>query len=234
MPNSNDDGPESYSVVTPAVVPARMPQFATAEYAHLPATETCTMCGRLLSESYYRVQEKKICSACAERVQETFPRDNHGAFSRALLLGVGAAVVGLAVYAGFTIVTHIYLGYLALGVGWLVAKSMMKGSGGVGGRRYQVAAVLLTYAAISLAEVPILIYHLLQTSDLQVLRRTKQGVALDLAQICSATRLPPSRALESIRHLAELGLVRSESDSADRTMVRYRKQVADDLIGGGE
>ena len=168
MPNSNDDGPESYSVVTPAVVPARMPQFATAEYAHLPATETCTMCGRLLSESYYRVQEKKICNACAERVQETFPRDNHATFSRALLLGVGAAVVGLAVYAGFTIVTHIYLGYLALGVGWLVAKSMMKGSGGVGGRRYQVAAVLLTYAAISLAEVPILIYHLLQNPKVHV------------------------------------------------------------------
>jgi hypothetical protein len=32
---------------------------------------------------------------------------------------------------------------------------MMKGSNGVGGRRYQIAAVLLTYAAVSIAAVPI-------------------------------------------------------------------------------
>jgi hypothetical protein len=31
------------------------------------------------------------------------------------------------------------------------------GSGGVGGRRYQVAAVLLTYAAVSMAAIPITI-----------------------------------------------------------------------------
>jgi hypothetical protein len=34
---------------------------------------------------------------------------------------------------------------------------MMKASNGVGGRRYQIAAVLLTYVAISMAEVPIAI-----------------------------------------------------------------------------
>jgi uncharacterized protein (DUF983 family) len=140
-----------------------MPQFATAEYAHLPQTETCAMCGQLFGESYYRVQEKKVCSACAERVQATFPQDSHTAFTRGLLLGIGAAIVALAVYAGFTIVTHIYLGYLALGVGWFIAKAMLMGSGGVGGRRYQITAVLLTYAAISLAAIPILLHQILQS-----------------------------------------------------------------------
>jgi hypothetical protein len=42
-------------------------------------------------------------------------------------------------------------------VGWLVAKAMLKGSNGIGGKRYQIAAVLLTYAAISVAAVPIAI-----------------------------------------------------------------------------
>jgi hypothetical protein len=78
------------------------------------------------------------------------------------VFGTGAAIVGLAVYAGFTIVTHFYLGYIALLVGWLVAKAMMIGSRGVGGLRYQIAAVTLTYAAISLASVPILIAKVLQ------------------------------------------------------------------------
>jgi hypothetical protein len=35
---------------------------------------------------------------------------------------------------------------------------MMKGSNGVGGRRYQVAAALLTYAAVSMAAIPIWIH----------------------------------------------------------------------------
>jgi hypothetical protein len=38
-----------------------------------------------------------------------------------------------------------------------VVNAMMMGKKGVGGPRYQIAAVLLTYAAISLASVPILI-----------------------------------------------------------------------------
>jgi hypothetical protein len=42
-------------------------------------------------------------------------------------------------------------------VGWMVGTAMMKGSGGLGGRRYQVVALLLTYAAVSLAAIPIAI-----------------------------------------------------------------------------
>jgi hypothetical protein len=49
------------------------------------------------------------------------------------------------------------IGYVSLAVGWMVGKAMMKGSGGLGGRRYQIAAVLFTYAAVSVAAVPIAI-----------------------------------------------------------------------------
>jgi hypothetical protein len=80
-----------------------------------------------------------------------------GAFVQGLVLGAAAAVVGLAFYAMFTIVTHFYVGYVALAVGWLIGKAIKTGSKGVGGPKYQVAAVVLTYAAISLAEIPILI-----------------------------------------------------------------------------
>jgi hypothetical protein len=47
------------------------------------------------------------------------------------------------------------IGYLSLGVGYLVGKAMMAGSHGVGGRRYQIGAVLLTYAAVSMSAIPI-------------------------------------------------------------------------------
>jgi hypothetical protein len=36
---------------------------------------------------------------------------------------------------------------------------MIKGSNGVGGRRYQIAAVLLTYAAVSMAAIPVWISY---------------------------------------------------------------------------
>jgi len=67
--------------------------------------------------------------------------------------------VGMAGYAGFTILTGIYVGYVSLAVGWLVGKAIMLGSKGIGGRRYQIAAVILTYAAVSLAAVPIAISY---------------------------------------------------------------------------
>ena len=95
------------------------------------------------------------CARCAADARDEQARDSHIAFSRGLLLGIGAAVVGMMLYAAFTMVTGWSFGYLVLGVGYLIAKAIKKGSHGLGGRRYQVAAVLLTYGAISLAAVPI-------------------------------------------------------------------------------
>jgi len=97
------------------------------------------------------------CRVCALQASEGQPSDSHAAYARGLLLGIGAAIAGLVAYAAFTIATGWYIGYLALGVGWLVAKAMLKGSNNIGGRRYQIAAVLLTYTAISTAAIPIIL-----------------------------------------------------------------------------
>ena len=47
------------------------------------------------------------------------------------------------------------IGYVSLAVGFIVGKAIRLGSGGIGGRRYQVAAVVLTYAAVSMSAIPI-------------------------------------------------------------------------------
>src|SRR5579863_2440233 len=139
---------------TPAPAPD-MPQFATAEYAHIPGTERCRICNNAIFDDYYRVNNQMACAKCAGEARQGQPSDSHAAFARALALGAGAAFLGMVLYAAFKITTNFYFGYIALGVGWLVAKAMLKGSNGLGGRRYQIAAVLLTYAAISMAAVPI-------------------------------------------------------------------------------
>jgi len=65
-------------------------------------------------------------------------------------------VVGLIGYALIAILLQGWvISYMSIGVGWLVGTAMMKGSNGVGGRRYQIVAILLTYAAVSMAAVPI-------------------------------------------------------------------------------
>ncbi|HEY6248634.1 MAG TPA: hypothetical protein VI685_01670 [Candidatus Angelobacter sp.] len=79
-----------------------------------------------------------------------------GAFPRALLLGLIGAAIGCCLYAGFVILTKIEIGYMSLAVGFIIAKAMMMGSKGIGGRQYQITAALLTYAAVSLSIIPII------------------------------------------------------------------------------
>jgi hypothetical protein len=136
------------------------PQFATVEYAKSGTALKCAVCGSQIVGTMYTVDGKPACAKCA--LPTGTSADSHAAYVQALIFGTLAAAAGLACYATFTIVTHFYFGYVALGVGWMVAKAMMAGSKGVGGTRYQAAAAVLTYAAISLASVPIHIARLMQ------------------------------------------------------------------------
>jgi hypothetical protein len=129
------------------------PQFDTAEFKN--EGNACAFCKTALSAGYYRVQGKLTCANCMQKIQNSIPKDSHAAFVRALICGGVGALIGLALYAGVEIVTNFTIGYLALAVGYIVAKAMMMGSKNIGGRRYQIAAVLLTYFAISMAAVPV-------------------------------------------------------------------------------
>ncbi len=131
------------------------PQFTTAEYSGSSGGDRCVSCNQLLMARYYRVNTRMACEGCVQELQRRQPADSHAGYVRGMLFGVGAAIVGMAGYAGFTILTGLYIGYVSLAVGWLVGKAIMLGSKGIGGRRYQIAAVILTYAAVSLAAVPI-------------------------------------------------------------------------------
>lgn len=133
------------------------PQFGTAQYAEQPA-QNCKICGSSISGPYYRVNGSTACSACADRAHQGPATPADAAFPRALLFGIVGAAIGLALYAGFTIITNIEIGYVSLAVGFIVAKAMLMGSNGIGGRKYQIAAALLTYAAVSLSFIPIFFY----------------------------------------------------------------------------
>ena len=130
------------------------PQFGSAEYKATSGGDVCLSCKQPTSGAYYRINGVQACERCADQVKAQIPIDSHSAFVRGVIFGIGGAIVGLALYAAFGILTGLEIGYVALAVGWLVGTAIKKGSRGIGGRRYQVAAVALTYAAVSLAAIP--------------------------------------------------------------------------------
>jgi hypothetical protein len=165
------------------------PQFGTAEYVGPLENDRCQFCRQPIVGNYYRVNGAITCGGCAEISRDESAKDTHAAYTRALLYGFGAAVAGMILYAVFEIATGIIIGYISLAVGWMVGKAMMKGSNGVGGRRYQIAAVLLTYAAVSLAAVPVMVHY--ARNHQRQAQSERQKLQDEQGQLESESGLPP-------------------------------------------
>lgn len=132
------------------------PQFDKADLGQQPQQgDICHRCHQAIVGSYYRTNGAMTCASCANILQHDISNQPTGGFGRALLFGAGGAVLGIILYSAVGIITGLEIGYVSLAVGFIVAKAVLKGSRGVGGRKYQIAAVLLTYFAVSLSAVPI-------------------------------------------------------------------------------
>src|SRR5262245_57079926 len=133
------------------------PQFGTAEYQEQSGPDRCKTCEQPIVDVYYRVSGAMTCTACTERTSGQMPADTKSAFVRGLVFGCIGAILGLILYSVVGIVTGLEIGYVSLAVGYIVGKAIMFGSAGIGGRRYQIAALVLTYAAVSISAIPIAI-----------------------------------------------------------------------------
>lgn len=137
--------------------PAESPlQFKTANYAESAKPGACALCGQSLGYTYYRLNDAICCDACGHKAKTNAPSAG-SAYARSVVFGIGAAVLGMILYSTFAIVTGITIGFVSLAVGYLVGKGIKLGSKGSGGRKYQITAALLTYAAVSISAVPIAI-----------------------------------------------------------------------------
>jgi hypothetical protein len=115
---------------------SNLPNFEKAEY---------------VGQAEAPVYPNQIVTGDVETFQE---RADHARFVQAITYGIAAAIVGSILYAAFNIVTHITIGYAAVGVGFLIGKAMLHATKGLGGKKYQVVAAVLTYLSVSMAEVP--------------------------------------------------------------------------------
>ena len=121
--------------------------------------DLCEKCRKPLEHWYFRVNGAMHCLECAKSERNMAPRDSEAAYTRAVLFGGGVAVAVFFLYVVLGITTGLIYEYSAsaFALGWAIAKMMMIGSKRIGGRRYQWTAVILTYATVSMAAVPIAI-----------------------------------------------------------------------------
>jgi hypothetical protein len=130
-------------------------QFERAEYSGGNSGPACCTCKRQAQTEYHQLNGRVFCTACRAKVEHAIQKlRQSGSLPRAALFGMGAAIVGSLLYYGVLALTGYEFGLIAVVVGLLVGKAVRKGSGSIGGRRYQVLAILLTYFSIASSFVP--------------------------------------------------------------------------------
>lgn len=75
---------------------------------------------------------------------------------KAIAFGIVGAILGAIAYATFITATGIQIGYLAIGVAFLVAKGMMIATNNRGGQTYQITAIILTICSVALGNTMML------------------------------------------------------------------------------
>ncbi len=115
--------------------------------------QPCEGCSAPLSSQFWTLGAKKICPACRNGLV-TASTATARTFFAALGFGAAAAVAGALVYWFVRVQFHIEIGLVAIGVGYVVGAAVRRGSKGVGGRGFQIMAVILTYLAITMQYLP--------------------------------------------------------------------------------
>jgi len=114
---------------------------------------------------YYHLAGQVVCPVCAEAAKAGQQRAKPQWVMRGAVYGVGAAVACSIGYAIVVWVTGIELALISILVGYLIGRAVRIGSHGLGGRRCQIIAVLLTYLAITIAYVPLLVRSMAKQAE---------------------------------------------------------------------
>jgi hypothetical protein len=125
--------------------------------------QPCANCSGSLGAQYWNWQGNAVCEKCKALLERTvLASQSKKAFGRAALLG-GAAAFGLGIaYAIFVAVSGMQLALLTIGIAFVIATILRRCSNGVGGRRYQLLAVALTYLASAMGYAPAVVSGLSQ------------------------------------------------------------------------
>ena len=134
-------------------------QFDKAEFSSpQPESLSCKGCAAVLDDTYYEINGNLVCPSCKERVEKDFEGGSKlRRFLKSLVVGSVVAALGSAIWFAVRALTNYELGLLSVVIGIGVGKAVNWGSGGRGGWPYQALAVFLTYTAVAMTYVPLVI-----------------------------------------------------------------------------
>jgi hypothetical protein len=96
-----------------------------------------------------------VCTACRDKIATTLATATSSAsFAKAALYGGAVAFASGAGYAIFVAVSHVQLALVTIGIAFVTAQAIRKATSGIGGLRFQVLAVALTYMASTMGFLP--------------------------------------------------------------------------------
>ena len=126
----------------------------------------CAQCAAPITDRYYTLGSHLLCESCHLAFQNAkAPGNAASRFFGAAALGAVAAAIGCALWMVVTELTGYEIGLIAIAVGYIVGIAVHVGARRVGGPVYQLLAVFLTYTAIVMTYVPMILNQLMASGD---------------------------------------------------------------------
>jgi len=170
---------------------------------------TCAACRKSIADEYYDVNGHTVCARCRTVLEASAETPaGMGPLAIAAACGFFAALAGSIIYYVILDFAHLEIGIVAVLIGYMVGYAVRKGARG-GGLRFQILAVVLTYAAVAFAYAPILIRGTIEaqnkkraTQQTQVTGSTQASVSPSAEP--SSRRIDPTAAVVGIATLLAL------------------------------
>jgi hypothetical protein len=107
----------------------------------VPVGTPCSACERPLADQFFVRNGDVICAACLD--------SEAGSFREALALGLGAAVLDIALYYAIVFLFHWRFLFIAVIAGVLIGTAVRRGARASTLLRYRWLAVVLTYVTVA-------------------------------------------------------------------------------------
>ena len=174
-------------VAQPLQFDRAMPATPRAEAGTASQSVTCAVCQQTIAHKYFDVNGQPTCDRCKQQVARAAETPTGlGVFGRALVYGLGAAILGAVLYYAVIAITDFEIGLVAIAIGYMVGYAVRSATGDRGGLRFQILAIVLTYWAVGLAYTPFVFSGATQSQD--------QAQIAPASTDSAATELPPAEA----------------------------------------
>jgi hypothetical protein len=148
----------------------------------------CANCQRPITTQYFTASGAPLCGSCRVKLEQAVAPVKHPALiAKAAVFGLGATVVGAAIYYAVMRFFNLEIGLVAILSGWMIGKSVRAGAAGRGGVILQIGAAALTYISVAMAYFPFAVQQAIGGDGAAV----TATAGADTAQTRDASVAPP-------------------------------------------